>query len=364
MELLDLTLANPTEVGLTWPDLFRRLAACEGVSSYDPSPGGQPSAREAVEAYYRDRRLDAPANRTLLTASTSEAYGWLLMLLSGSGNRVLLPRPGYPLYGDITRFGGWDAGSYRLQPTAEGWRLDRQDIARGLAAGARALVAIHPHNPTGAFLTGADQRWLQNACAEAGAALIVDEVFADFAWRSDSSAAGAPEFCYHDSPALLFVLGGISKTLALPQLKCSWIVTLGPERVAARAQQHLEYLADTYLSVATPTQGLLPELLADRSAIQGRIRGRLDTNTRALEVAWPSIAAPPHSGGWWRLCPLRPGVDDESFALALLRQRSTLVHPGYLFDAAEPAVAVSLITPEETFSAGVTRLADMAYPFC
>lgn len=86
------------------------------------------------------------------------------------------------------------------------------------------------------------------------AALIVDEVFADFPWGLGSPTVVPPDFCYHDAACLLFVLGGISKTLALPQLKCSWIVAFGPETAARRAHQHIEYLADTYLSVSALTQ--------------------------------------------------------------------------------------------------------------
>ncbi|MAG37061.1 MAG: aminotransferase, partial [Dehalococcoidia bacterium] len=356
-ELLDLTAANPTEVALTWPDLGSRLAACDGVSSYDPSPGGRPQARAAVEAYYRDRGVAAPSHRIVLTASTSEAYSWLFTLLAESGDRVALPTPGYPLCADLARLARWRVSSYRLQETPQGWRPNHEDIERALAAGARAVVAIHPHNPTGAFLTGEDQRWLQTACAEAGAALIVDEVFADFPWHA---GAPPPEFRYQDSAALLFVLGGISKALALPQLKCSWIATFGPGDLATRAVAHLEYVADTYLSVATPTQLLLPELLAERAHIQEQVRTRLTANSDALARAWPQLSTPRGCGGWWRLCPLPSTVDDEGFALTLLRERHTLVHPGYLFDADQPAVALSLITPEDTFKAGVSRLVAAA----
>ena len=294
--------------------------------------------------------------RIALTASTSEAYSWLFTMLGDAGDEVLVPAPGYPLCTDIARFARLRARPYRLQRTADGWHPDRDQVADGLARGVRAVVAIHPHNPTGAFLRGEDQSWLLAACVGAGAALIVDEVFADFQW-----GAGLPteQFRYGDSPALLFVLGGISKTLALPQLKCSWILTCGPSDLASHAMQHLEYIGDTYLSVGAVTQLLLPELLTEREWIQERIRSRLDANNALLALTTPEWRTPANSGGWWRLCPLGPATDDEAFALALLQRSHTLVHPGYLFDADQPAVAVSLITPEAAFAAGAQRLATL-----
>ena len=169
------------------------------------------------------------------------------------------------------------------------------------------------------------------------------------------------------APALTFLLGGLSKALALPQLKCGWIVVAGPRALAGEAVAHLEFLGDAYLSINGMVQAALPELLARRAEVQQPILARVRSNVQALRRAGlpDSGAAAGRGGGWWWLQPLRgiagdagdaAGTDDAGFAAALLRERGTLVHPGYLFDAAQPSVALSLIVAPAVLAAGVAHL--------
>lgn len=353
--VIDLADSNPAAVGLS-PDPLRLAPALStGALGYEPEPCGAAAAREAVAACYGDRGLAVAAEQVVLTASTSEAYGWLFKLLCGAGDRVLVPVPGYPLCTDLARLERVATAPYRLNPGASGWRPDRGEVAAGLHGCARAVIAISPHNPTGAYLTADDLGWLGAECARQDAALIVDEVFADYPWdESGQSPAGAVGL-----PALTFLLGGLSKTVALPQLKCGWIVVAGPRRLAGAAAAHLEFLGDTYLPVNGMTQAALPDLLARRAEVQRPILARVRANVAALRrTALPDACSPPgSSGGWWWLQPL-PGIaDDADFAAALLRERGVLVHPGYLFDAVQPSVALSLIVPSAEFSEGVAHLA-------
>ena len=356
--LIDLTESNPAVHGLSPDPLCLAPPLASGLRRYRPEPRGAPAAREAVARYYRERGIPTLAERVVLTASTSEAYGWLLKLLCEPGDCVLVPTPGYPLCADLARLERVRCGSYRLRPGAGGWCLDRAGVAAGLRRGARAVIAINPHNPTGAYLSVEELCWLGRACADHGAALIVDEVFADYPW-----AAAAPDCSRGDTPALSFLLGGLSKALALPQLKCSWIVVDGPRRLVEAATAHLEFLGDTYLSVNGMVQEALPLLLARRHEVQEPIRSRIRANVATLRAA--ALPEAPssvnRSGGWWWLQPLAAVADDAEFAAALLRDRGTLVHPGYLFDAEQPAVALSLITAPREFAAGIARLVGALY---
>ena len=362
--VIDLTESNPAALGLSPDPLSLAPGLSAGARGYRPEPRGAAAAREAVAACYRERGLAVAAGQVVLTASTSEAYGWLFKLLCEAGDRVLAPVPGYPLCADLAHLERVVARPYRLIAGTSGWRPDRADVAAGLRAGARAVIAISPHNPTGAYLAAEDARWLGAACADHGAALIVDEVFADYPWdehgHAPPTAAGAP--------ALTFWLGGLSKALALPQLKCGWIVVAGPAPLAGAAAAHLEFLGDAYLSVNGMVQAALPELLVRRAEVQRPILARVRANIRALrEAALPGArSARGSGGGWWWLQPLRgidadpddaDHADDADFAAVLLRERGTLVHPGYLFDAGQPSVALSLIVPPPLLMEGVTHLA-------
>ena len=353
--VIDLTESNPAALGLS-PDPVRLAPALSaGARGYRPEPCGAATAREAVAACYRERGMAVTAEQVVLTASTSEAYGWLFKLLCGAGDRVLTPAPGYPLCADLAHLERVVAQPYRLIPCASGWRPDRFEVAAGLRDGARAVIAISPHNPTGAYLAAEDARWLSAACAEHGAALIVDEVFADYPW--DEHDHGPPAGAGR-APALTFLLGGLSKALALPQLKCGWIVVAGPRALAAEAAAHLEFLGDAYLSVNGMVQAALPQLLARRAQVQQPILARVRSNVRAArEAGLPApLGAAGCGGGWWWLQGIGGRADDAGFAAALLRERGILVHPGYLFDSPRPSVALSLIVAPAVFAEGTVNL--------
>ncbi|HEX6640438.1 MAG TPA: aminotransferase class I/II-fold pyridoxal phosphate-dependent enzyme, partial [Thermoanaerobaculia bacterium] len=91
--LHDLTVSNPTRVGLAYPEDELAGALARGArAKYDPDPRGIRSAREALAA-----ELHCDAGDLILTASTSEAYSFLFKLLTDPGDVVLTPTPSYPL---------------------------------------------------------------------------------------------------------------------------------------------------------------------------------------------------------------------------------------------------------------------------
>ena len=131
--------------------------------------------------------------------------------------------------------------------------------------------------------------------------------------------------------ALTFGLGGLSKSLGLPQLKLGWMAVGGPDDLVRPALERLELICDTYLSVATPVQVALPALLADGSAIRKQIRDRVTRNYRALTALaprYPSIRVLPSEGGWYAVLQVPAMQSEESLVLQLLEQDHVLVHPG------------------------------------
>lgn len=343
-ELVDLTSGNPTACGLgqTVATVLAPLVSA-GALRYAPHPAGLQAAREAVCAYYAEHGVRVRPDRVLLTASTSEAYAVLFKLLGDPGDRVLVPRPGYPLFELLLRLEGLEP-----QPYA---RASVRGVRGGLEGGAIAVLAVHPDNPTGRYLRDAESAGIVDLCRRHGAAVIVDEVFLDYALgpRQPQTHAGA-------SDALCFTLSGLSKVCGLPTHKLGWIVVGGPERLAADAMARLEVMYDTYLSVATPVQHALPALLAARGGFQAAVMARVRANRQALEAAGVPLAEA--EAGWAAVIVLPDGTDDEAVALDLVDRLGVLVHPGYLFDYQRTArLVVSLLPAEEVFSEGVRRLA-------
>ncbi len=362
-ELVDLTVSNPTECGLApgGTELLAPLAEA-GALRYAPDPLGMRSAREAVAEYYRDHGAAVPVERLCLTTSTSEAYSFLFRLLCDAGDEVLIARPSYPLFDLLARLDDVVLREYPLfyDPGARraGWSIDVQAIEAAITERTRAVIVVHPNNPTGHFVSAAERRALRALCVERGLALIADEVFLDYP-IADSGAESSEfeSFAAEASECVCFVLSGLSKVCALPQMKLSWIAALGPERQVAQAMERMEVVADTFLSVSTPTQFALPRWLAARVGTQERIRERLRANLIVLDERLKGSLADRLTveGGWTAVLRVPSTVDGEEFALAAMR-RGVVVQPGAFYGFPPGRCVVSLLTRPEVWARGLALL--------
>ncbi len=366
--VLDLTATNPTTAGLpvdSSPALA--LLADERGGAYTPDPCGLLSARKAVSRFYASRGAGVGPERIVLTASSSEAYGWLFKLLAAPGEAVLVPAPSYPLLDALAALEGVELVRYRL-PAEDRWavhaNLVEEAADRVETSGRRvaATIVVNPNNPTGTSISRAELGALSSLAARRGFAVVSDEVFLDYRFEdrpgdvrvaaADSEAAG---------DALVFSLGGLSKSAALPQLKLGWILANGPAPTLSEALERLAWIADSYLSVATPVQLALPGLLSWGEGAAGAFRARLRANHATLVEEFassPEVTVTPLSAGWSAVLRLPAVETEEALVLRLLEEEDLLVHPGYFFDFPREAfLVVSLLPPEETFREGVARLA-------
>jgi len=354
--LLDLTVSNPTRAGLAYPDgLLARLADAGGLV-YEPAPFGLPDARAAVSADFARRGLTVPPDRIVLTASTSEAYSLLFKLLCDPGDRVLVPRPSYPLFEHLSRLDAVRVEPYDLEYHGV-WTIDLGSVERAAGEGTRAVLLVSPNNPTGSCLKRDELDALAGLCEARGLALIGDEVFADY--PLDPDPGGAAGVLAQDR-ALTFGLGGLSKSVGLPQLKLGWIGVGGPPPLVAGALARLEVICDTYLSVATPVQRAAADLLARGAAVRQRIQDRIAVNYSALHEltsAHPSCRVLRAEGGWYAVVQVPATRSEEALVLDLLNRQHVVVHPGYYFDFPREAfLIVSLLPAPQPFAEAVGRL--------
>jgi alanine-synthesizing transaminase len=350
--LVDLTVSNPTVCGFAY-DAAKILGALGdvGAMTYDPDPRGMRPAREAVAQYYADHGACVDADAVVLTTSTSEGYGYLFRLLCDAGDEVLVAQPSYPLFDFLADLEDVRLTAYPLFYDY-GWWIDFAELERRIGPRTKAIVVVHPNNPTGHATGAAERARLQEICARHGLALIVDEVFLDYPLgeeRLESFAGGL-------HPVLTFVLSGMSKIAGLPQMKVGWIVGLGPEGVRQQAMGRLEVVADTFLSMSAPVQLALPEWLAGRAGIQGQILERVRGNLRAAADAGLEVLTV--EAGWSAVLRLPQRSGGSEAAEELLRDADVVVHPGSFYGIAEVGrVVVSLLGTAAEFSLGVGRIA-------
>ncbi|HZR28445.1 MAG TPA: pyridoxal phosphate-dependent aminotransferase [Terriglobales bacterium] len=357
-ELLDLSASNPTAVGLNM-DVEQILGAFQEprVLEYHPDPKGMLLAREAVAEYYKQRDGGKSAldlERIILTTSTSEGYSFIFRLLCNPGDEILAPQPSYPLFEFLA-----DLQDVRLVPYRlfydHGWHVDWSSVDSAVSARTRAMIVVHPNNPTGSYVSQREFETLNALCSQRKLALIADEVFFDYA-----HAPGAKVSFAHNQAALTFTLSGISKISCLPQMKLAWIVASGPSELVHEAGRRLEVIADTYLSMNAVVQLAAPVLMEQRKHVQPQLMERLHENLRELDaqIAQHSmIGRLQIEAGWYAILRVPAVRSDEDLAIQLLQSRSVLAHPGHFYDfPGEGHLVLSLITPQPEFTEGVRRI--------
>lgn len=360
--LLDLTGSNPTHCGFQYDPALLSPLSSEGAREYEPHPLGMERAREAVAAYYSDHGTEIAPGRICLTTSTSEAYSFLFRLLCDPGDEVLIARPSYPLFDYIAGLDGVVTREFPLHhdlsaetATGHAWATDFDALRARIGDRTRAVILVHPNNPTGSFVSADERAELDALCAERGLALIVDEVFLDYALFGGND--GARSFACGEMASLCFVLSGISKVCGLPQMKASWIAVRGPEKLVAGALERLEVIADTFLSMNAPVQYALPKWLAGRHAFQRQVRERMRANVAALDVRLRGSAGQRLAleGGWTAVLRVPREVEGVPFAEAAL-ERGVIVQPGEFYGFPAGRVVLSLLTPEELWRKGIELL--------
>ena len=352
----DLTASNPTACGFEYDreEILRAFSRPESLE-YEPDPRGLAVARAAVAEYYADdASAQVATGQIFLTTSTSEAYSYLFRLHCDPGAEILIAQPSYPLFQFLA-----DLDDVHLVPYPlfydHGWHLDLATLTARITPRTRAVVVVHPNNPTGHFTPPAARQALERICLQHNLALIVDEVFVDYAFYSPHAS-----FATGPHPVLTYVLSGLSKVAGLPQMKAAWIAAFGPDSLLADATARLEVIADTFLSMNAPVQHAMPYLLRNRSNVRqqllARVRENLATLDRLLAGA-PTISRLEVQGGWYAVLRVPALMSGESLAIRLIEQQRVVVHPGYFygFDG-DGWIVLSLLPPTPEFCEGIARL--------
>lgn len=349
-QYIDLTSSNPTHQGLLFPPKILEMASSSYWSQrrYQPDPRGHSGAREAIQRYYalRAPTLTLDYDDLFLTASTSEAYSLLFALLTNPGDNVLAPVVTYPLFEFLAEIHRIELRPYALDES-RGWRIDPASLHAQVDGRTRAVLIVSPHNPTGAIVAEP-----LPALTTLGLPLICDEVFAEFTYRATST----PPIGALHTELPVFHLNGISKMLALPDLKLGWIAL---NRSARQYADRLELLNDTFLGGNSLTQHMLPTLFNQGMEFVGTMRDHVRRN---LDLALARLATcsllrvQPPDGGYYLFPEVLGWDDEEELALHCL-QHGVLIHPGYFYGYERGAhIMLSCLTQTEQLEQGLDRL--------
>ena len=269
---------------------------------------------------------------------------------------MLAPTPSYPLFDFLA-----DLQDVKLVPYEliydHGWQIDFHSVhtaierVRTAGATCRAVLVVHPNNPTGSYVKSQEAEELNRICAGNQMAIIADEVFLDYTFGTDP-----PQTFSSNRETLTFTLSGLSKISGLPQMKVAWVAVSGPEALKAEALQRLEVIADTYLSMNAPVQWAVPVMLDERHGVHRQLMYRIRENLAELDsqlAAQKICHRLEIEGGWYTVLRVPVTGSDEDLAIRLLNETGVLVQPGHFYDfPADGYLVLSLITESQTFQTG------------
>lgn len=353
-ELLDLTASNPTECGFLYDGAsILKALITPAVLKYHPDPRGLRSARLAVQQYYQQRGERVSLEDLILTTSTSEAYSFAFRLLCNPGDEVLVPTPSYPLFDFLADIQDVKLVRYPLVYD-HGWQIDFHSLDVAVTPRTRAVIVVHPNNPTGHFTKADETNKLNQVCAAHDLAIIADEVFLDFSLNGEHLDSFT-----QNQPVLTLTMSGLSKISGLPQMKFSWLAMNGPVNKKTEALARLEVIADTFLSMNAAIQAAAPTLVAQRHGFQQELMARVRSNLAELDKQLSeqkSCTRLEIEGGWYAVVRIPAVRSDEELALELLEE-GVYLHPGHFYDfPGEGYLVVSLITKEREFGEGIEKL--------
>jgi len=354
----DLTVTNPTECGFVYPEkkILKALANPESLQ-YHPNSKGLRSARQAVAEYYNSKNITVNPEHIFLTASTSEAYSYIFKLLCNAGDSVLVPQPSYPLFEYLAQINDVQLQHYYVLYD-DGWHIDIESIKQSITSTTKAIILIHPHNPTGMFVKQHEFEAIKEIALQNYLALIVDEVFNEYAFHPSTEIISTAT----TSEVLTCTLNGVSKMLGLPQMKLGWMVVSGNSTLVNEAVERIDILCDTFLSVNTPVQLALPSFFNLGEGVRQQIQKRISANNSFLESAitqHSKLSKLSSEGGWYAIIRVPATKTDEEWALQILEKTGILVQPGYFFDFENKAyLLVSLLVPEQIFQLQILQLLE------
>jgi len=196
-----------------------------GATHYAPYPG-IPDLRTAIAEDFSTRRGMAVApDSVFVTVGGKGVMYYAIMALVDSGDEVIVPDPGYPIYASVTRFVGGTAVPIPIRQEND-FRLDIDELASLVTARTKMIVLNSPANPTGGVLTRDDLERIAAIAREHDLVVLSDEIYSRILYEGEHvSIATLPGMAERT-----IVLDGFSKTYAMTGWRLGYAIV--PETLA------------------------------------------------------------------------------------------------------------------------------------
>jgi alanine-synthesizing transaminase len=388
-KIFNLSSGNPNEFGIYFDRAVLKQVYENFLKTpaYEPDPKGSLAARKAAQKFYASRGLKLDAEQIILTSGSSESYFHLFRMLAKPGEKILFPKPSYPLFEEIARLAEVEIAFYSLDEN-DGWQIDCENLESKIRPDVKAIVLISPSNPTGAVLHKDTLQKVAAIAAKHNLPIISDEVFSEYVFdgKDFPRMSEIAQKTGKNQPTV-FTLNGLSKTYALPGLKLSWVVVTGATFEVETTVEQLERSADAFLACNQVSQAMAPEIIKKGQPFIKELNRHLQKN-RDLAVkilgANPDITFHIPEGGFYMFVHIRrmaagmkpaegnrgrgpvlpedgfiptAKTTDEDFVIALMEKTGIFVHPGYFYDYDKGInVLISLLPPQKVLTQKLNKI--------
>lgn len=342
VQVLKLNIGNPAPFGFRTPDeviydMRRQLTECEGYSASK----GLFSARKAIMQYAQLKGLPNVSIEDIYTGNgVSELINLCMSALLETGDEILIPSPDYPLWTACANLAGGKAVHYVCDEQAE-WYPDMNDIRKKITDRTKAIVIINPNNPTGSLYPREVLQEIVDIAREHQLLIFSDEIY-DRLVMDDlehvSIASLAPDlFC--------ITFSGLSKSHMIAGYRIGWMILSGNKRIATDYIEGLNMLSNMRLCSNVPAQSIVQTALGGHQSVKGYVvpDGRIYEQREYIYKALndiPGITAVKPKAAFYIFPKIDTQkfniLDDEKFALDLLRDKKLLVVQGSGFNWGKP----------------------------
>ena len=211
-KMFDMAGPDSINLGLGEPDLAPPIeaiegmnrAASEGRNKYGPT-AGIPELRKAVaERFSRYGKISA--DNIMITPSGSSALFEIMMSTIDPGDEVMVPSPGFVIYGPHAQLAGGIPIEYRL--TEGDFQPDIDDIREKISSNTKMIVVTTPSNPTGGVLNEQSYKALCDIARDKNIMILADEVYEPFIYEGK-------HLSFMDQLDIAVVASGFSKMMAV-----------------------------------------------------------------------------------------------------------------------------------------------------
>ena len=364
-QVLKLNIGNPAPFGFRTPDeviydMRQQLTECEGYSASK----GLFSARKAIMQYAQLKHIPNVSVEDIYTGNgVSELINLSMSALLDNGDEVLVPAPDYPLWTACVTLAGGNAVHYICDEQSE-WYPDMEDIRKKVTDKTKAIVIINPNNPTGALYPKEVLEQIVEIAREHQLIIFSDEIYDRLVMDGEehiSIASLAPDlFCV--------TFSGLSKSHMIAGYRVGWMVLSGNKEMARDYMEGLNMLSNMRLCSNVPAQSIIQTALGGHQSVQdyiipgGRIYEQREYIYKALNDL-PGISAVKPKAAFYifpKIDPKRYNIlDDEKFALDLLRDKKLLIVHGGGFNWKDPDHFRVVYLPRiEVLEDAITKLGD------